>query len=124
MKYKLSNLVDLLIEKGVDINSKSKYGNTSVHIACGNNLTEILNKLISHGGGINVQNEDGYTPLIYAVSNQFIDIVELLMINGANPEIRENDGHDAWWYNLQKDRFGNLNQIKNNTIQELLGNTN
>jgi ankyrin repeat protein len=100
---RLRNVVELLLEKGADVNAKTARGEaylsyphdagvTPLHeaVACGEpNLVQVL---IAHGAEINAADESGRTPLHYAVSEGDDTIVRLLITKGANIDVRDKEG--------------------------------
>ena len=61
-----TEIAELLIAKGTDVNAKSNRGYTPLHEACKNEKTEILELLIAKGADVNAKDDDGDTPLDYA----------------------------------------------------------
>ena len=61
-----TELVELLIKKGADVNLKVDRGSTPLHDAVGNESYEVAELLIAKGAAVNTQNDYGETPLDYA----------------------------------------------------------
>ena len=59
---KLINLVELLIKKGININSQNNEGNTALHYAYNINNIQIISTLISNNADINIKNNKGLIP--------------------------------------------------------------
>ena len=82
--------ISQLIEKGADVNAKSKYGDNPLRLAARNGLSDVCMKLIEQGADVNAQNKNGWTPLTYAVINGHVDsfkgIIEQTLI-GGNVEV-------------------------------------
>ena len=75
LKYMLNKLVthvELL-------NSKDRYGDTPLHIACMRSNNVAIEILLSHDVNINEPNDDGWTPLHRGCWNDNERVVELLM---------------------------------------------
>ena len=56
-------IVELLINKGANVNSKDVFGVTPLHLAALGGKTEIAKILIEKGANINARNRDGESPL-------------------------------------------------------------
>jgi ankyrin repeat protein len=111
------DIIQALIEKGVDLNAKSTMGMTALDIArlqknddlvaffqslgaegddkrywqlfdaAINNNEATLNKLLAEGFNPNKQDLHGYTPLSRAVQHNHANLVQLLLEAGADPNI-------------------------------------
>lgn len=82
--------IDLCLQNGADISSKTKQGLSALHIASIRGNVRTVEKLLSLGCFIDVEDDSLRTPLHHAVINNRTTIVELLISNGANPT-RETD---------------------------------
>ena len=80
-------VVQALIDGGVDLDVKNSYGNTPLHIAISYGRTSIVRALIAAGSNLeNNSNFRGVTPLHVATENGYIAIVNVLITSGANLE--------------------------------------
>ncbi len=73
-----------MLDQGVDVNSKSRYGVTALAFACDKGHIEVVRLLIERGADVNVQ--DSFyqaTPITWAVENGHNEIVRLLLQKGA-----------------------------------------
>ncbi|KAJ5067660.1 cyclin-dependent kinase inhibitor 2c [Anaeramoeba ignava] len=93
MNFYPKEIIELLISKGSNINSKNKWNEIPLHIALKNkNTNEIIKLLISKGSDINSKNYWNETPLYIAWKNKYPnEIIELLIskdsdINSKNKE--------------------------------------
>lgn len=110
-------LVELLINKGANVNERNIYGETALHYAAfwfdddfvksteeGNELSisrkrrDIIMLLVSHGIDVNAVDEDGKTAFIWAASFANLQISRMLLSIGANPMIMDKDGLTALHY--------------------------
>ena len=76
-------IAELLIEKGANINAKTKNGATPVYTAASSGQREILEILIARGADVNVKDEKGVSALKVASSKGYKAVVELLKAKGA-----------------------------------------
>ncbi|KAJ5067283.1 cyclin-dependent kinase inhibitor 2c [Anaeramoeba ignava] len=81
------DMIRLLIESGIKIDSQNKNGKSSLHIAVRGNMYDVVEQFIAYKADINIQNKDGFTPLFIAVQFNFYKIAELLLKNNANFQI-------------------------------------
>ena len=76
--------VKLLLEKGADIDNKTKDGSTAFYLSVKNNHPKIVKLLLEKGADIDNKTKDGFTALHIAVRDNRLDIVKLLLEKGAN----------------------------------------
>lgn len=88
-------IINKLLDKGVNVNLRSKdtQGNSPISIGTGD--PEILKLLLNNSKGvdIDIQDNEGLTPLFYAscVYNNY-DSAKFLLEHGADPNIKTNEG--------------------------------
>lgn len=88
-------MIDLMLDKGIDIDCKDPLGYTSFHKETirtdKNNFQSknILDYLLGKGADINTRDRDLTTPLINAVFGGNIPLVTYLLKKGADPNIRD-----------------------------------
>lgn len=99
--HKHVNDINVLIDRGADVNVKNNIGTTALMYAVKNGYIE-TKLLIDAGANINTQNYKGNTALIIAMDNNNIDIVKLLL--SANPDfnIKNNIGMTPLMYAVQE----------------------
>jgi len=78
-----ANIVELLLNKGAEIDKPDIYGNTPLHAAVEAGHINIVKLLLDNGANINKTNNNEYTPLYTAVEIERPDIVDLLLKKGA-----------------------------------------
>jgi ankyrin repeat protein len=76
------NIVNKLLNKGVDVNIRPDGGYSSLMIAlefCNN--SHVINRIIDMGADINIETDDGTTPLMLALEHcKDSDIIERIRI--------------------------------------------
>lgn len=76
--------VKALLDKGVDVNAKTKYGATALSYAADHGSLEVAKLLIERGADVNVRDTFyGEVPLGWAVSRGSTELVKLLLSKGA-----------------------------------------
>ncbi|XP_020299245.1 ankyrin-1-like [Pseudomyrmex gracilis] len=76
--------VKMLIDRGANVNAKTRDGTTPLHDAIKKKKIEIAEVLLNHGANVNATNDDGVTPLCLAVKNRHVKVVTMLLDRGAN----------------------------------------
>ena len=96
--------VQILLDKGADINLTTRHGWTALMYAAWNGDAAVTHLLLDRGADLNVKDRQGRTALIWAIMNAFHDleghaaVVAALLDNGANPEAKDEDGNTALMY--------------------------
>jgi Ankyrin repeats (many copies) len=88
-------MVQVLLEYGVDVNVQNSNGDTPLDYASADghrNDARVARLLIAHGADPNTRNLDGVTPLHQASGFGRIEIVRLLIEHGANVEVKDDWG--------------------------------
>uniref|UniRef100_A0A3B5AAT3 Ankyrin repeat domain 2 n=1 Tax=Stegastes partitus TaxID=144197 RepID=A0A3B5AAT3_9TELE len=99
-------VVQMLLEKGADINLKDQLGSRAIHCACRGGSLGVVKALKSHGADLNVRDKLYSTPLHVATRTGHTTIVEYLLSCGAKMNSRDREGdtalHDAVRLNRYK----------------------
>lgn len=105
--YDRKDLAELLIAKGAQVNAKSEYDDTPLHLAVFIGHEDMAEFLITAGAGVNAKTEGVYTiavnkntwrpvcggtPLHLAASKGNGQIVKLLIAKGADINIKDREG--------------------------------
>ena len=85
------NMIKLLIERGADVNAKSKDGNTALITATSYGRIENVKLLIDKGADINAKSKNGGTALIWAAKMGRTEIIKLLLEKGADVSAKMNE---------------------------------
>ena len=86
------SIVEMLIDKGANINHAKNNGVTPLFIAAENGHKDIVEIFINKGTDINRAQYQGATPLLIAAENGHNDIVKMLIENGADINHAQNQG--------------------------------
>lgn len=76
-------ILQLLLGRGVDVNSRTKNGTTPLHTAVLYNRYEVAELLINRGADVDAKSASGATPLALASAAKRREIAELLRSRGA-----------------------------------------
>ena len=99
-----TEVANVLIEKGTDINAVDNFGKTALHLGLEKSHYPIAKILIENGADLNVKDKDGQTPLFWAVQNGYLEIIHLLIEKGADP----NMGVSWPIKGKSEDKYGNI----------------
>eukprot|EP00005_Dracoamoeba_jomungandri_P006016 CAMPEP_0174262352 /NCGR_PEP_ID=MMETSP0439-20130205/12924_1 /TAXON_ID=0 /ORGANISM="Stereomyxa ramosa, Strain Chinc5" /LENGTH=315 /DNA_ID=CAMNT_0015347047 /DNA_START=80 /DNA_END=1027 /DNA_ORIENTATION=+ len=87
------DIVEFLLENGVDKNLRDKDGNTALMwVIASDKKTEIMEALVDHGASLNAQNFAGETALSIAVKFGLTEKVRYLLNSGASPNTANLEG--------------------------------
>ena len=76
--------VKTFLDKGVDVNAKTRYGATALSYACDKGHVEVVRLLIERGADVNVKDTFyGEVPLGWALSHGHVEVIKLLLDKGA-----------------------------------------
>jgi hypothetical protein len=85
-------IVELLLEKGANIEAANRLGWTPLHWASQSGHIDVIKLLLEKGANIEAANRLGWAPLHQASQNGNIDVVKLLLEKGANTEVADQGG--------------------------------
>jgi ankyrin repeat protein len=88
-------IIQILIEKGVDVNATDNEGITALMQVSEVNEAESASLLLDSGAQVDAKDFDGWTSLMYAAMCGAEAILRLLIMNGANVNEQENTGRTA-----------------------------
>jgi len=72
-------LVQMCIDKGVDVDRQDVYGRTALHYASMNGHVKVCEQLLTAGADVTIKDSDNCTALVYAVMKGKMDCVKLLL---------------------------------------------
>ena len=88
------DIINILLEKGADINAKDNYGRTplmhAIQYGCSE---EVIKILLEKGADINAKDNYGWTPLMYAIQYGCSEeVIKILLEKGADINAKDNYG--------------------------------
>ncbi|KAK3290161.1 ankyrin repeat-containing domain protein [Chaetomium fimeti] len=95
-------LVNHFLDRGVDVNSKTRKGKGPLHCAAHSGHVKVGQLLIDRRCDVDSRESKGWTPLIIAAQDGHLPFVNLLIDNDANINSQENDGATALWIAAQQ----------------------
>lgn len=93
--------VQLLLEKGAQVNACDVFGRNALHRAIENltrNRDKVAHALLDAGADPNAKCSEGETPLMRAAQRGMLDHIKLALRAGADPRLQNNKGVDAAGY--------------------------
>ena len=103
-------IIDLLLEKGADLEAQDHGGQTPLVVAIRSLNFEIVRFLLERGADLEAKDRQGQTPLMVAVQEfprVAVGLLKFLLENGANLEAKDNNGHTPLVIAVRDGRVGN-----------------
>ena len=116
--YEKPDMVEFLIDNGVEGNVKDKEGNTPLIKACYGNNISIIRKLLKAGAKVNVKNNKGETPIIVVAKNNGLSLV-LLMLVEAGADINERNEYGENIFEQNTSLYLIKKQCENNFVTDI-----
>ena len=92
--YVISNIIQLMIKSGFDVNARADHGTTPLIDAIFSEHSSIVTLLVENGANIDGRGVNGNTALMIAAYDRFEQIPNLIKL-GASVNIRNDDGFSA-----------------------------
>lgn len=83
-------IIELLLQKGADINKQYINGNTVLHVAIKKNSPEIIKLLLNKGADIFIENHN-ISPVDFTIQKSNIDIFKIIIENNINKQAKNGD---------------------------------
>ena len=90
--------VKVLLERGVDPESRDESGHTALHFAAGYGYAEVAQTLVDHGADVDAVGNIGNTPLLIAAQEGHTEVARILVDNGANIDAEDEFGGTSTRY--------------------------
>ena len=104
--YSTDRLLDAQLEQtGRDVNYRSGYGKSALHIAAEKDLLEAAKWLINKGADLEAKDISGLTPLHMAATLNSLQVARLLIAKGADKNIKNNAGKKPIHYAKRRGHF-------------------
>ncbi|UKK02814.1 ankyrin repeat containing protein [Theileria orientalis] len=82
-------IVEMLLRKGVDVDTFDSFGTTPLHASCEEANLEVVNLLLQYDAHLDAQDVFGRTPLHMAILENKPQVVTLLLERGARLDLKE-----------------------------------
>ena len=117
------NIIEILLNKGADINGSNVYGRNCIYIGCKYGYIQIVNFLLEIGADFNKKDTNGLNSLMIASTNGHGTIVQTLCEAGASIDIQDNQGHTALMlaYLKKQSELAKLVELDTVDIQSVMG---
>lgn len=92
------DVIEYLLDQGLDVNTKDFKGNNAVMNAASRNTLEVVKILVDNLKTINNFNKKGQSALSLAIQNNTPDVVEFLIHRGYNTSVVDVDGNNLGYY--------------------------
>jgi cytohesin len=86
-----TDIVDILLARGADVNAKNTAGMMPIHIAA-STQKGLVERLVAKGADVNAKGMDDMSPLFLAAAEGRPDVVEWLIAHGAEADARAKNG--------------------------------
>jgi cytohesin len=98
VRWDQKEIVEFLIEKGAEVNSRDNSDTTPLYFAVTINQKDLAELLLSQGADVNAKNNHDFTSLHLAAIKGFQEMVEFLLTQGADVNARDDKGNTPLHY--------------------------
>lgn len=103
--------IDLLLEKGADLEAKDSHGQTPLVVGVEYQKVPTVQHLLERGADVETKDSRGQTPLMVAVQIPRLETVSLLLERGADLEAKDSRGRTALAVAAQKGTPAKMNLL-------------
>jgi RNA polymerase sigma factor (sigma-70 family) len=89
------NITKMLLDKGADVNARTKQGVTPVMLAAAAEQPDVLRLMLGKDSDVNARDSEGKTPLMYAAENGRFANSKALLAEGADVRLKDKNGKTA-----------------------------
>ena len=105
--------VKTFFEKGFDVNTRNKYGQTILMLLVNRGIEELAQLVIVKGADVNAKDKKGVTPLMIAVCSDEKNLYQTLLSNGADIKAVDKFGRSVLMWAVQ-------NNADEEVVQDLI----
>jgi len=110
MAVRNTEIIEILLAYGADINAQDHYGFTALHKACIQSNIRAVTLLLNRGASVSAVTHAGFTPLLLALSvptpSLYVEeIAQLLIAAGADLDMTDHEGMTALLYAIKNGFF-------------------
>jgi len=88
-KQAVTEIIEILLAAGTDINAQNHEGHTAVHVATISNSPFTVQLLAQHKADLNIQDNNNNTALHLAALNNRLEVAKVLLASGVQTDIPE-----------------------------------
>ena len=106
-----SDVVELLLRHGAQVDDQEDRGLTALHLAADNGYSKVVALLLQYNASVDVQDCRGQTPLHWvaihhmAASQRYLDVGVLLLERGAQVDAQDYDGETPLLFAVRQNQF-------------------
>ena len=97
-RYNYDSVLRILLDTGIDVDSKTLYGETALYLASASYNLKAISVLLNAKANPNVKTDNHKTPLYAALKSGYFQVVHALLKGGANPNVRMDAGATVLHY--------------------------
>jgi ankyrin repeat protein len=104
-------MVELLLAKGADVNSRDSSGQTALHLAAENGFQSVAEALLANKADVNARDKNQVTPLHLAARKGHSAMVAFLLVHQAEPNAQDAKGQTSVSLAAQAGHSETLNKL-------------
>jgi len=112
MKLRNTQMMQLLLDAGADVDAQDERGNTILHLAVKKHNFDLVRFCVNHQADVDLENDEGITPLHQAAFMGEDRIAEFLLLSGADASLKNEAGYSAYDMALYKNNLGMIEILK------------